>query len=194
MKTGNYDRKGVLFGVSVAGIFLLCSASACAQNSKTSDLTNQIINCKSGEEAYGFLKEATIVYFKDNKYNEYVEYLNSLSQKNKFIEPVIHYYIALTRYYQLKHLEESQNWNEYFGSGNEYRAQIIESGQSAIDTTGSKDPVRVSSLLLLWRLHKDQEDNLADGALSSLMNAAVEYAKDAAYISLLKDVADQLKS
>lgn len=198
MKIKYYNMKNIACKLVLTLFFIfgvlppiLC---ALAEDSKIPDAFAKIISSVPGEEVHAALKETTKVYFKENKYNECVEYLRALKLKNSKIEAALNCYIALARYYQLKYLEESQNWNEYFSSGNDYRSQIQESAQKAIDKTESRDPSHISSRLILWRMYKDQENNIADAQLSELMNAVAVYAKDAASADLVKDVAEQLKS
>ena len=155
-------------------------------------LTFNFLRADDSTDAYTKLKETTAGYFKDNKYNECADYLKSLTQKDGANASTISYFIALTRYNQLKYLEESQNWNEYFSSGQDYRQQVGTYAQEAIDATSAKDSVNVYARLILWRLHKDQGDAMEDGVLTELVNAALENAKSSEDARLLKDVADQV--
>lgn len=175
-------------------VFFLSPLFAQGSGKSFNDLTGQILKTKSSSERYSLFEQATDSYFKENKYNEYVEYLKSLSQKNRDLEPIVNYYVALTRYYQLKYFEESQNWGEYFDNSNNFRGQVIEFAQKAIDKTIVNDPINIYAKLVLWRVHKDQEDNLAESALSGLMKGVLEYSKEPLNITLIKDVADQLRS
>lgn len=175
-----------------AAIFL--SPLFAEADDKLNELNNRVLEAKSFSERYILFEQLTDAYFKENKYNEYVEYLKSLSRKNTGLEPIADYYIALSRYYQLKYLEESQDWNEYFDKGNIYREQIIEFAKKAINKTLSQEPVNIYAKLVLWRLHKDQEDNLAESSLSDLMVSVLEYSKEPLNTLLIKDIADQLLS
>ena len=109
----------------VFGIFTLYAQD----NNKLVDLTKTIIEAKNNQQLYPVFEELKELYLKENKYTEFVEFLESLATKKKDLEPVINYYIAFSRYYQLKHLEETQNWDEYFSQGNTYRDQIIEKAE-----------------------------------------------------------------
>ncbi|MFA5157343.1 MAG: hypothetical protein WC532_08210 [Candidatus Omnitrophota bacterium] len=137
---------------------------------------------------YDALKETAEKYFSEQKYNECAEYLGSLAEKEIAAPAELDYLLALTRYNQLKYLEESQDWNEYFSKGNDYRGEIKSYAEEAISGTSSKDKANVYSRLVLWKLYKDQEDAGQDKALTDLANAALENG-DA---GLLKDVADSL--
>ncbi|MDD5730837.1 MAG: tetratricopeptide repeat protein, partial [Candidatus Omnitrophica bacterium] len=157
-------------------------------------LKKQVIEAKTNEDAFAALEVVKEVYFKDDKYSGFVDLLNSLMQEKKSLEPLLDYYIGLARYSQLKFLEEKQLWDEYFSQGNTYRQQIEESLQKAISASGAKDPLTVYSRLILWQFHRDQQDVFHEQALTDLMNAALEYAKDAKDITPVKVAADKLLS
>ena len=136
------------------------------------------------------------LYFKDNKYSEFVEYLNKLcpSYKDKEVESIKDYYKAQTRYAQLKYLEETKSWDEYFAKGNDYRDELTNGAQNAINNTTSNDEVNIYSRLLLYSFHKDQQDAFVDSSLTELETATQEFAKSGKNISVIKDVADKLSS
>ena len=54
-----------------------------------------------------------IKYFKENKYSEFVDFLDSYKITDKLNKSCINYYKALARYTQLNYLEEKQSWDEY---------------------------------------------------------------------------------
>lgn len=157
-------------------------------------LSTYVYAQEANKEADNYLEEITGRYFKDRKYNECVEYLKSLEQKKIESEAAVNYFIALARYEQLKYLEESQGWNEYFTSGKDYRSELVSAGQKALDKTTAQESVNIYAKLLLWKSHKDQEDGLAESALSALMEGVLEYSRDAKNITPIKDVADGLLS
>ncbi len=161
-------------------------------NNKLVILSKQIIESKNNEGLYAFFEELKDLYFQENKYSEMSDFLKSLSQQKNTLEPFVNYYTALARYYQLKHLEETQEWDEYFGQGNNYRNQITFSIQKTIDSTSAKEALNIYSRLLLWQFHKDQQDAFVESALSDLMAVVSEYAKDAQDIKPIKAAADKL--
>jgi len=166
-----------------------------AQEDKTLvRLTKQIMDAKNTSDLYPLFKELEGVYNKDKKYPEFVEFLNSLKKKKANLKPFADYYIAQTRYYQLKNLEETQSWDEYFAKGNDYRDEITKDAQEAITLTSGKDAVNIYSRLLLWKFHKDQEDAFKDSSLDELMSAVSEYSRASDDKLLVKDVADDLAS
>lgn len=196
--------------ISLTLLTSLTRISYAQDSAKINALSKQIIEAKSDKDLYSAFEELMDLYFsratikseggippkagKENKYNELVDFLNSLIKKKKAPEPVVNYYIAATRYYQLKYLEETQEWDEYFSNGNTYRDQITQSAQKAIDVTTTKDTAYLYARLILWRFHRDQQDSFEESALADLMRAAFEYSSLSPELLPLKDVADQLLS
>jgi hypothetical protein len=166
-----------------------------AQDSaKINALSKQVIEAKQEKDLYAAFEALKDLYFTENKYNELADFLNSLIKIKKAPEPAINYYIALTRYYQLKHLEETQSWDEYFSNGNTYRDQITQSAQKAIDAATANDASYLYARLILWRFHRDQQDSFEEPALADLMRAALEYSQVSPETFPLKYAADQLLS
>jgi len=179
--------------VVLIGIILAHSAYA-LDNARLTAISKDIVQSKDDLEVYASLEEAAGLYFKENKYNEFVDFLKSLGKQKKTAEPVINYYIAFTRYHQLKHLEETQNWDVYFDKGNSYRDEITASLQKTISSALPSDALSIYSRMMLWKFHKDQNDNFSEDALTDMMNSAQLYAKDNANPLPLKDVAAELMS
>jgi len=159
---------------------------------KADDLVKEILNAKSNQELYATFEAAKEVYFKENKYNDFVEFLKSLSQKKKTLASFVNYYTGLSRYQQLKFLEEKQDWDEYFSQGNNYRDQLCSSLEQSIKSTATQDKINLYSRLILWQFHEDQQDAFAEQALSELMSQAQGYAKSASDLNPVKEVADKL--
>ena len=180
------------------------------EEDKLVGLSKQIIEAKTNEDLYAPFEELRGLYFsrpaikseggippeagKDNRYAGFVEFLKSLESKRKTLEPFTSYYTALTRYSQLKYLEEKQAWDEYFAQGNTYREEIVSALEKAIDVTIPKDVLNIYSRLLLWQFHRDQQDAFAEQSLSDLMNSVLEYSKDTKDIKPIKEVADKFSA
>lgn len=177
-------------------------------NNALVDLSKQIIEAKTNEDLYPLFEKLKDLYFsrpmikseggiplpagKDNKYAEFVEFLKSLSAKKEALGPFTDYYIALSRYHQLKYLEKTQSWDEYFAKGNTYRDEITAFAKKALGETKVSDPLNLYSRLILWQFHKDQEDTFTDEAQLDLEQGAGEYAKEALDPAPIKKVADTL--
>jgi TolA-binding protein len=164
--------------LALSGLFLaanvLCFAQS-AQSERSEDLAKT--------------KET---YLKDNKYSEFVDYLKGLKTADPAQEA---YYVALTRYEQLKYLEATQNWDEYFSKGNDYRDELTKKAQEAIGLTAPKDKINIFSRCILWQFHKDQQDVFEANTLEELVNAVKAYSSEpSADIAVIKYVADKLSS
>jgi len=131
-------------------------------------------------------------YLADNRYNEFAASLNSASDKTKERQLCKDYYKADTRYLQLKHLEETQSWDDYFSNGNNYRQELVDNAQEVIDQSPEADCLKVKSRLLLWQFHQGQMDAFVQQSLDDLMADLEGYAKNNGASSLIRKVADAL--
>jgi len=138
------------------------------------------------------LEELKSSYFKDNRYNEFVEFLSSSKDKDKLSLGCANYYKALSRYAQLKYLEEKQLWDDYFANGNTYRDQIVENAKKVIAETDNSSCLRPKSRLLLWQFYRDQQNTFGEQSLAELVADVSAYAKAVDDPGLIKDVADTL--
>ena len=138
------------------------------------------------------LEELKVKYLKDNQYAGFMDFLNKPKGKEKFTQPSLNYYKALTRYLQLKYLEEKQSWDEYFADSNTYREQIVDNAQKVIEKTQGQDCLKVKARLLLWQFHHGQQDAFTEQALEDLLADTNAYSQQAQDAQLIKDVADTL--
>jgi len=182
-----------LFLSAVCVLALFCHSYA-QDPAKVDRLKQQILQAGSREDLYAAFEETADLYFNADRYDEFVNFLSSLAKEKKELEPLADYFTALCRYYQLKYLEEAQNWDEYFAQGNAYRDQIVASAQKVLDATASGDAPHLYARLILWKFHKDQQDAFSDEAMENLMRAAAEYAQGSADIMPVKAVADELSA
>jgi hypothetical protein len=165
-----------------------------AQDNKLVTLTKQVIEAKTPEELYTTFEGLKELYFSENKYNEFIDFLKSLADKKKDASYYINYYIALSRYQQLKYLEEKQLWDDYFARGNTYREELASACQKAIETTKVEDSLNIYARLLLWQFYKDQNDTSSQQALQDLMDSVYAYSITAKDITPIKVIADKLAS
>jgi hypothetical protein len=161
-------------------------------NAQVISLSKQIVEAKTNSSLYAPFEELSNIYYKDNKYSEFADFLKSLSNKNKISEPFINYYIALSRLNQLKYLEEKQLWDEYFAQGNNYREELAASSKSCLDKTTALEPLNIYARLLIWQFHKGQQDVFAEESLASLMDSVKEFAGSAKDLKPVKYAADTL--
>lgn len=194
MRVWNAFQTRIGISVFCALCLGICHLAFAQDAVKSAALTQQITQAKARSGLYAPFEELKNVYFQDNKYTEFVEFLKSLDRKKNALEPFTNYYAGLARYYQLKYLEETQNWDEYFNNGNAYREELAAVIQKTINATNTQEPLHLYARLILWQFHKDQEDVFAESALSDLMNAAFAYAKETQDTKPLKEAADKLSS
>jgi len=162
------------------------------EGNKLAALTKQAIEAKSNEELCIAFQGLSDLYLSENKYNEFIDFLKSLAEQKKSLGPAVDYYIALTRYNELKYLEEKQIWEEYFSQGNSYREQLTASLQKAIVELAPGDPLSIYAKLLSWKFQKDQEGSSSEDTLNTLMESAINYSKTTESFEPLKSVADEL--
>ena len=201
----NEKTKVLVFAILILNLF--CALPACPAGGnffishsfayaeelkpKTPELLTKCI-CEGKSEQIACLEELKGSYFKDNKYADFVELLKGLCPGDKAAEPTVNYYLALSRYSQLKYLEDAKSWDEYFDKGNDYRDDIVNYAQKAAGATTSKDSVNIYSKLLLYQFHKDQQDTFSDSALEQLLSALTEYAQSNGDMKIIKEAADKL--
>ena len=140
------------------------------------------------------LENEKIKYFQENKYSEFIDFLNNYKITDQSNKPCINYYQALTRYAQLSYLEEKQSWDEYFANGNDYRQQIVDGVNKVIAQTNASDGLRSKSRLLIWQFHHGQQDAFHEQALIDLMTDVKAYAQASQDTALVKYIADALLS
>jgi len=157
-------------------------------------LSKRIMEARSCEDARVPLEELKEVYFKEAKFSDFAVFLKSLLAKKKNCEPCINYYTALTRYSQLKYLEEKQAWDEYFAQGNAYRDELAAAAGKAVSGTQPGEPLHIYARLLIWQFHRDQQDSFTEDALTDLMSSVKEYAKAPGDPKPIKEVADKFLS
>jgi len=162
------------------------------ENSQLAAATKTIFEDQDSAQLYKSFETLQAKYLPEHKYAEFIKLLNSLGEKRKGLEKFIDYYIASTRYQQLKNLEEKQSWDEYFDKGSDYRNELSERVEKAIAATQKSEALNIYAKLILWQFHKDQEDVFAEQAFTDLIDSTLEYAKGAKDMKPVKDAADKL--
>jgi len=169
----------------VVFVFSIFSCGVAFSQTAVEDTLPKVSCCPNIEE----LKSD---YFKDNRYNEFVDFLSNFKDKKTLSPGCLSYYKALSRYSQLKYLEEKQLWDDYFTNGNTYRDQILENAKKAIAETDTSSPLRPKSRLLLWQFYHDQQNTFGEQGLDELTADVALYAKAVDDPALIKDIADKL--
>lgn len=178
-------------------VWALCTAlctAAYAQEQSPDALLAQACTAPTTEQAFRRCGEVFASYQDAHRYNEFVELLAAKESKaDPQVAPVLQYYRALARFRQLRSLEETQNWNEYFGSGQAYRQQLHAALTMAIEGAHASTLVGLYSRLLLFETAVKDEDLAAgESALVELLSSAAAYAKAAPEPAALKAVAQTL--
>ena len=88
--------------VFILGVFLWTTAFCQPVNANTAPSGSCCAN----------LEELKVKYLKDSQYAGFMDFLNKPEDKDKLTRPCLDYYKALTRYLQLKYLEEKQSWDD----------------------------------------------------------------------------------
>ena len=193
--------KGLKPRALARGVFILCvMCNLCIvifplwaqEQDKKAALQEKIVDAKDAASLYASFEVLKESYFSEHKYSEFVDSLVSLIKQKKALEPLANYYIGVSRFSQLKYLQEKQEWNEYFGQGDAYRNQMMQALEKATESLSPKEPAYLYAKLTLWDIYKEQQDPLADEVLDGLLKEAHEYAKEATDLTPLKDTAAQL--
>ncbi|MFH0791181.1 MAG: tetratricopeptide repeat protein [Candidatus Omnitrophota bacterium] len=174
--------------------FAACHSLLFAQEDNKATLTKQLMEAKTNENLPFVFENLAGLYFGENKYNEFVEFLKNLVKQKPALESMANCYVAFTRYHQLKYLEAKQSWDEYFSQGSVYQGEIIQClSQKTLENLSPADSfLGVYARLILWKLHKDENDSSTETALSDLIAATLIYAKESHYLGPIKTVADDL--
>jgi len=189
-KNSNILNFGLSFCILIFGFWIYCHAA----EANLVDLSKKIMDSKCDSSINPALDESAAAYFKDHKFNEYFDFINSLIKQKNNACPALNYNAALSRSNQLKYLEETQGWDEYFAQGNTYRDQIVENLKKAIEGTTPNDQINIKSHMLLWQFHRDQQDAFDQETLTGLINAVTEYAKGNGNPAIIKEAADKIAS
>ena len=105
------------------------------------------------------------------------------------------YHIGLCRYHQLRHLEETRNWPEYFDRGNFYREELFQETLKTVSLC-PESPLAIKAQVINWLEHKAQNDSLGKDALDkliSLINTYVKQGVEVLNLEVIKEAADILQ-
>lgn len=179
---------GFVFCVLYPGIY-----SYAQEDAQVAALHEKISEAKDATIRYAAFQELSRLYFNANKYAEFVQLIKPWGVQKRMLEPAVNYYIGLARFRQLSYLEEKQDWNEYFGSGDAYRSEMSAAlEKAAASTKEAKNIFGLYSRLIFYQLHAAGQDSLRQAALEDLMQYALAYHQGNEDTIPLKESADVL--
>lgn len=186
----------ILIAACACAIFFMAVASY-AQNielEKIKRLEARIISNPQAKETQPLLEELSGYYIKANGYENLAAFLKKLDKAvvNRDCGLPLSYYLSLCRYHQLRYLEETQNWKEYFDSAAAYRDELFkESKKAAHECPLSSFAVKAQ--ILNWLEHKSRNDSEARASLKNVVSLINMYVKESTGdIQVIKDAADIL--
>lgn len=191
-------RKSKSLFIVFSALSLQLSAFSCqlgaqeTDSAKLNQLEAQILaNPKENANA---LEELSGLYFSEGKYNQLADFLKKqeLSAPSACELP-FGYYIGLCRYHQLRNLEETKNWQEYFDRGNSYREELFQETVKTVSLC-PESPLAVKAQVINWLEHKAQNDSLDKEALDKLISLINNYVRqEASNPEVIRETADTLQ-
>ncbi len=147
------------------------------------------------KESAPALEELSGLYFAAGQYNQFADFLKRISKDMALDGCLVPagYYLGLCRYHQLRRLEESQAWQEYFDKGADYRQELFdETRKIAIDCPNS--PFAIRAQIINWLEHKARNDSEKEDSLDKLISLINGYVKQSRLedIEVIKEAADIL--
>lgn len=160
---------------------------------KAKKLEAVILSNPSDKQNTALLDELSEIYLSQHQYAQLMDALRKLEKvKASACDLPVSYYIGLCRYHQLKHLEDNQDWKEYFDIGNAYRQELFLETQNLAELCPAS-AFGVRAQLLNWLQHKAQNDAQAESSLNKLIDMVNSFANSGApEIAVIKEVADSL--
>lgn len=193
------EKHGVAPVRAVLFLILALAAAApdycLAENVPEADLEKLKKNTVSSlENLPANLEMLAKIYFRENKYNDFVifikESLPKISDKKQLA--VAAYYISWARFEQLRYLEKNQLWQEYFDKGVAYRQEFSRNVETVSDSVLSDEALFLDALFLKWRFLKEDQDVREREALDSLLSSVERYAEKSNDFMGLKKIAAAL--
>ena len=183
-------------------VFLACACGASLQLSalnaqeadtaKLKQLEEQVL--ANSKENVPALEELAGLYFAGGRYNQFADFLGKLAKDSlQDCSAAAGYYLALCRYHQLRHLEEAQDWQEYFDKGASYREELFRQTQD-IALNCPNSPFAIRAQIINWLEHKARNDGEREDSLNKVISLINGYVKQARLedIEVIKEAADAL--
>jgi len=130
-------------------------------------------------------------YFKQKKFNDLYDFLDLQSKKSTYRNnSIILYHKALTRFVQMRYLEENKLWEEYFEKKDLYIEQL-KIALERIDKL-DKDAIALKSKLMEWQLFKEDKEQSAL-LLDELFAVAKDFSQESEEkLEVIRQVAEDL--
>lgn len=159
-------------------IFLFLNMNVFGQNEKDSgNILSEELKSKSAE------------YFKQEKFPEFLAYLNSLGGEGKQnFSLTFDYYSALAKSKYLDRLEEQEDWKNYYELVHKFDAEII--GLTEQAKTQPLSDFSLQLQYLIWKAHLREEDDAADAAFTNLVDSAIKLTEEKHDPAVFKKLAD----
>ena len=140
-------------------------------------LEEQILANPKGNLSLPKLEELSSLYLERHQYNQLVDFLRKLEGVAvSGCELPLGYYIGLCHYHQLRYLEETKNWQEYFDRGSLYREELFQETLKTVSLC-PESPLAIKAQVINWLEHKAQNDSLAKDALDKLISSLNNYVR-----------------
>jgi len=174
------------------GLFLVRPCLAQEDSQRVKLIKQNIKSMKSIKDIQPQLEELLAVYAKDSRFNEFRDYLETLEKDKRFKDAaLIYYYKTLTRFNQMRFLEENQMWEELFSKKNSYILDIDSNLEKAKKLSEKTDGLSLRLKFLEWSLAKYREQPTIN-ILEELFNLAQEFSQAQGDHQAIKDIADAL--
>jgi tetratricopeptide (TPR) repeat protein len=180
--------------IATGFLFLVVTALGYADEpalNKAKRLEALILTDARDIQAAQSLNELSKIYLTNHLYADFMDALRKLEKvKRPECELAVGYYIGLCRYHQLRYLEETKNWQEYFDSGNAYRQELFTETERIVKMCPDTE-FGLRSQALNWLQHKVQNDAQAEDSLNKLTQMIQSYSQKEDFDpDVVKEVAD----
>ena len=186
----------ILFSAFSFQLSAFCSQLGAQEpdSTKLEQLEQQIL--ANPPESAPAWEELSVLYFSQGRYNQLVDFLRKLEGVAvSGCELPLGYHIGLCRYHQLRYLEETRNWPEYFDRGNFYREELFQETLKTVSLC-PESPWAIKAQVINWLEHKAQNDSLGKEAIDkliSLINTYVKQEVEVLNLEVIKEAADVLQ-
>ncbi|MCX7661911.1 MAG: tetratricopeptide repeat protein, partial [Candidatus Omnitrophica bacterium] len=154
-------------------------------------LSKKLSSAKKEQDFYSLLEDFKDLYFKENRYEDFLKELKKLTPK--IPSGIYAYYISLCRYRQLKFFEGNQDWDNYFKNLSGFKEEIENHLKESIRSSGF-EPFGILSRLLLFKFYLEHNNPEANKILEELINLILENRDKIKDFSLIKRVAQELEN